>query len=60
MKIFGMVVLIIAVVAVVPLLVIWSLNELFGFGIAYTFTTWAAVVLLQGWVQAMISVGARR
>ena len=59
MKLFGMVVLIMAVVAAVPLLVIWSLNTLFGLGIGYTIQTWAAVVLLQAWAQGAISVAKR-
>lgn len=31
-----------------PLAVIWSLNTLFGLGIAYTFTNWLAMVILTG------------
>ena len=41
---------IVAVVVLViifgPLLTIWSLNTLFGLGIAYTFWTWLATVVL--------------
>jgi len=47
--------LIVALIAV-PVLVIWSLNTLFGLGIAYTVQTWAAVVLLQAWFQSTITV----
>lgn len=56
----GMIVLtVIAVLIAAPLLVIWSLNTLFGLGIAYTIQTWAAVVLLQGWTQSMLTVAKR-
>jgi len=56
----GMIVLaVIAVLIAAPLLVIWSLNTLFGLGIAYTLQTWAAVVLLQGWTQSMLTVAKR-
>ena len=37
---------IIALVIFMPLAVIWSLNTLFGMGIAYTFTNWVAMVIL--------------
>jgi MFS-type transporter involved in bile tolerance (Atg22 family) len=29
-----------------PLLLIWSLNILFGLGIAYTFNTWLAALII--------------
>lgn len=29
-----------------PLVVIWAVNTLFAFGIAYTFWTWLAVLIL--------------
>lgn len=41
-----------AVIAVIllgilwPLVVIWAVNTLFAFGIAYTFWTWLAVLVL--------------
>ena len=38
----------IALVILAPLAVIWSLNTLFGLGIAYTFTNWLAMVILTG------------
>ena len=30
----------------IPLLAIWSLNTLFGLGIAYTFLNWLAAIVL--------------
>jgi hypothetical protein len=36
----------ILVIIFMPLLVIWSLNTLFGFTIAYNLATWFAVVVL--------------
>jgi hypothetical protein len=44
---FDFLVLIIAVAVVtLPLVLIWSLNTLFGLGIAYTFRTWLAALFL--------------
>jgi inner membrane protein involved in colicin E2 resistance len=40
------IVLVILAVIFMPLLVIWSLNTLFGFTIAYNLSTWFAVVVL--------------
>jgi len=42
----GIVVLIILLVIFMPVLAIWSLNTLFGLGIAYTFKTWLAALIL--------------
>lgn len=38
--------LIIALVAIGPLALIWALNTLFNAGIAYTFWTWLAALVL--------------
>ena len=48
MKTFGAVgILTILVLAILwPLVVIWAVNTLFAFGIAYTFWTWLAVFVL--------------
>lgn len=48
MKTFGAVgILTILVLAILwPLVVIWAVNTLFAFGIAYTFWTWLAVLVL--------------
>ena len=49
MKYLLIVLLVIVLVAVGPLLTIWSLNTLFpALAIPYSFETWAAVVLLGG------------
>lgn len=51
MKNAGKIVLIVLTVALLllaPFATIWSLNTLFGLGIAYTFWTWLAVVWLAG------------
>ena len=51
---------IVALLAIGPLLVIWSLNILFPtLAIAYTFETWAAVVLLGGALRANVTVKRR-
>ena len=48
MKMFGLILFLVAVIIFAPLISIWSLNTLFGLGIAYTFWTWAAIMWLQG------------
>lgn len=45
-KIVGIVALVIGLVAFVPLVLIWSLNTLFGLGIGYSLSTWAAAFVL--------------
>lgn len=46
---FGMALaLALAIFAVGGVAIIWSLNTLFGLGIAYTFKTWMAAVVLGG------------
>lgn len=48
--------LIIMLIAVGPILTIWSLNALFpSLAIPYTFSTWAAVVFLGAALRANIS-----
>ena len=44
--IISVVILVVALVIIGPLAVIWALNTLFGLGIAYTFWTWLAVLVL--------------
>jgi len=48
MKVFLLFLLIAALIVFMPLVAIWSLNTLFGLGIAYTFKTWCAAVILCG------------
>jgi uncharacterized RDD family membrane protein YckC len=58
MKAFGIVFAILFIIALViagPLLVIWSLNLLFGLGIDYTIWTWAAVAILGGFFRAKVT-----
>lgn len=50
-KIVALVLLIIVLVVTGPLITIWSLNTLFGLGIAYTFWTWLAMA----WIGAVLS-----
>lgn len=38
---------IVFLIAIGPIITIWSLNTLFGVGIAYSLATWIAVVWLQ-------------
>ena len=49
--------LVIALIALGPILTIWSLNMLFpALAIPYTMETWAAVVLLGGVFKTTVSV----
>ena len=49
--------LVIALVAIGPILTIWSLNTLFpALAIPYTLETWASVVLLGGVFKSTINV----
>ena len=41
-----LIVLLIAIIAIGPLLVLWSLNTLFTLGIPYDIYTWSAAVIL--------------
>lgn len=47
---FWIIALVILVILFGPLLAIWSLNTLFGIGIAYTLSTWFAALVLTGLV----------
>ena len=52
--------LIVFLLAIGPILVIWSLNTLFpALAIGYTLETWAAVVLLGGALRAYVTVKRR-
>jgi len=42
----GFVLLIILLIIFMPFAIIWAVNTLFGLGIAYTFWTWLATVIL--------------
>ena len=44
--IIGFIVIIAVLIGVGPLLTIWSINALFGLGIAYTFKTWLGALIL--------------
>jgi hypothetical protein len=50
--ILGIIAVVLVMIVFGPFLTIWSLNTLFGLGIAYTFKTWLAAV----WVQ-MVTFG---
>lgn len=45
--IFGLIAFILVLIVFGPFVSIWSLNTLFGLGIAYTFKTWLAAVWIQ-------------
>jgi len=45
-KLFLWLIILIAVAALGPLLVIWSLNTLFVLAIPFTIETWSAVIIL--------------
>lgn len=57
--IFGLLAFILVLIVFGPFISIWSLNTLFGLGIAYTFKTWLATIWLQmvtfGGVQTAIN-----
>lgn len=50
-KIVLLALLIIVLIIAGPLITIWSLNTLFGLGIAYTFWTWLAMA----WIGAVLT-----
>lgn len=55
-KVAALTVLIVALIAIGPLITIWALNTLFGLEIAYSFFTWAATV----WLTAVLSAVGRK
>lgn len=44
----GLILLAVLLIIAGPLIIIWALNTLFGLGIAYTFWTWLAALILAG------------
>ena len=57
MKIILLIAFILFIVAIGPLLTIWALNTLFPvLAIPYAIETWAAVVLLGGFLRANVSI----
>jgi hypothetical protein len=55
--IIGFIALIVVVVAIGPLLTIWSANTLFpSLAIPYTFETWVAVIILGAFFRANVSI----
>ena len=56
-KILGLVLLIIAMVILGPFITIWALNTLFPvLAIGYTLDTWAAIILLGGFLRANVAL----
>lgn len=56
MKLFVVILLIVALLALGPLLTIWALNTLFPvLAIPYNLSTWAATVILGGLFTAKVS-----
>lgn len=56
-KILGLVLLIIAMVILGPFITIWALNTLFPIlAIGYTLDTWAAIILLGGFLRANVTL----
>lgn len=45
---FGAIIAIVALVVFWPFAIIWAANTLFGLGIAYTFWTWLAAMIIMG------------
>lgn len=55
-KIAALIALIVALVAIGPLLTIWALNTLFpALAIPYALETWAAVIIVGGVVKANVT-----
>lgn len=52
----GLLLLIVVLIIVGPFLTIWALNTLFGLGIAYTFWTWLATVILATAIKTKVEV----
>lgn len=55
---FGLIGIVIAMVILVvlwPLVIVWALNTLFGFTIAYTFWNWLAALVLLLAIKARVS-----
>ena len=52
----GLLLIIVGLIIVGPLLTIWSLNTLFGLGIAYNFYTWLATVILAAAIKTKVEV----
>ncbi len=52
----GLLLIIVGLIIVGPLLAIWSLNTLFGLGIAYNFYTWLAAAILGAIVKSKVEV----
>jgi hypothetical protein len=56
-KVLFYVILVVALVAIGPLLTIWAFNTLFPvLNIPYSFDTWAATVLIGGFIRANVTV----
>lgn len=56
-KIAGLVLLIVLIIAIGPLLTIWALNTLFPvLAIPYTFWTWLAVIFLGVFIRSDINI----
>lgn len=55
MKVLLLILIVVALVAIGPLLLIWALNTLFGLGIEYNFWTWCAAFILSAAAKANVS-----
>lgn len=54
--VFGLIGLIVVLLAIGPILTIWAMNTLFpSLAIPYTFSTWAAVIFLGAAIRANVS-----
>ena len=58
LKVIVIIALVIFLLAIGPILVIWSWNTLFGVAllVPYTLETWAAIVLLGAFLRANVTV----
>jgi hypothetical protein len=56
MDVFIIAIIVIIMAALVPFGGIWALNTLFGLGIAYTFKTWLAALILGAILNPVVNV----
>ena len=56
MDTFLIAVVVVIMAALVPIGGIWALNTLFGVGIAYTFKTWLAALILGAFISPKVQM----
>jgi len=54
-QIFGAAMLIVLIIAGMPLLLIWALNQLFNLSIQYTFLNWIAMIIVGSFLKIVFT-----